>query len=256
MEKDDKSTLISTGHSFGGLMLYSALQGVFTQRYLDSRYKNTEAKAKGYGDLVVIVNPAFEAQRYYDLFTMAQDNCNSYPEQYPKLMILTSETDYATRTAFKIGRYVSVPVFEGHRSMQIDHCTCTGVNCSSDKKPFNYKEFSNDILTVGHAAAFVSHNLKKNTTQSHDDTSLYINPKTGAWSAAGLILEPLSKTRLYNPYYNVQVSRKLIGGHNDIWNKQIQFFVGELIKGIRENKGQGINYSVYCAITRTILWLA
>ncbi|MFA6052283.1 MAG: hypothetical protein WC762_06810 [Methylobacter sp.] len=101
------SRLVTIGHSFGGAVLYTALQQILEDRFIDSRKNKTfSGDANGLGDLVVLLNPAFEALRYATLYDISQDYCRGYfPSQLPKLAILTSEADWATGGVFPVGRF-------------------------------------------------------------------------------------------------------------------------------------------------------
>ena len=103
-----KSRLVLIGHSFGGAALYSATSQILADRFVDSRSgKNSVDTAKGFGDLVVLLNPAFEAMSYAPLYDMAQARCSYFDNQQPKLVVLTSESDDATKYLFPLGRMFS-----------------------------------------------------------------------------------------------------------------------------------------------------
>ena len=110
------SRLIILGHSFGGTLLYSALADVFVRRLAGELYQRppalngssaqSNAIVPGFGDLVVLVNPAFEASRYDAL----RDISRRYKfddRQTPVLMLVSAANDVATRMYFPVGRFVS-----------------------------------------------------------------------------------------------------------------------------------------------------
>jgi len=110
------SRLIILGHSFGGTLLYSALANVFVRRMAGELYASappadgssarSNAIVPGFGDLVVLVNPAFEASRYQAL----RDISTRYEfddRQTPVLLLVSSANDAATRLYFPLGRRVS-----------------------------------------------------------------------------------------------------------------------------------------------------
>lgn len=100
------SRLIVAGHSFGGAVVYSALQQIMEDRFIDSRHnKAYNDDAKGFADLVVLINPAFEALRYSSLYNLSQERCTYFENQRPRLLILTSEADSATGFFFPLGRF-------------------------------------------------------------------------------------------------------------------------------------------------------
>ena len=102
-----KTQFLIAGHSFGGKVVYSAIKGQLVANATRMERANnglTYPTATGFGDLVVLVNPAFEGSLHEPLHDAAANRC--FPEaQQPALLIVTSETDYATRMAFPIGRW-------------------------------------------------------------------------------------------------------------------------------------------------------
>jgi hypothetical protein len=106
--------LITIGHSFGGLIVYSALAQYLTERAAASTMapfskslsaqggkKLTESRTRqlaGYGDLVIIVNPAIEATRYEPIRELvASRKPEDYaPNQNPVFIEVTSDADWAT----------------------------------------------------------------------------------------------------------------------------------------------------------------
>lgn len=105
-EAGDRTQLVVTGHSFGGLVIYSALSHAIIERAahtITDKGKTRYDVARSFGDFVLLVNPAFEGSLYEPLFDIAVNRC--YPDgQRPVMMIVTSEADSATRLAFPIGR--------------------------------------------------------------------------------------------------------------------------------------------------------
>ena len=125
MEPPIKSRLVVVGHSFGGAVVYSATSQILASRFIDSREsKGFTDSAKGFGDLVVLLNPAFEALRYAPLYDLAQSRCSYFDNQRPRLAILTSVADDATKRAFPAGRIFST-MFENHDTLVREDCGYT-----------------------------------------------------------------------------------------------------------------------------------
>lgn len=106
-----KTQLVVTGHSFGGQVIYSALSNRLVERAtLIEREKDGKSIeygiAKGVGDLVVLINPAFEGSLYEPLHHAATNRCYR-ATQRPVMLIVTSEADDATKNAFPLGRRVN-----------------------------------------------------------------------------------------------------------------------------------------------------
>jgi hypothetical protein len=118
-----KTQLVIAGHSFGGLVVYSALSHALIERA--SSVSRTAAgtacdgratpgstpvtcyeTATSFGDLVVLVNPAFEASLYEPLFHVAVNRCYT-DRQRPVMLTVTSSGDSATGAAFPFGRWIN-----------------------------------------------------------------------------------------------------------------------------------------------------
>ena len=108
-ERDPKRCrLVIMGHSFGGAMIYSAVANVLKTRIVDAQVKTrvsgSDEPIVGFGDLVVLANPAFEASLYQPFQELMDRSPSVSRTQLPVLVILSSETDTTTRVFFKIGR--------------------------------------------------------------------------------------------------------------------------------------------------------
>ncbi|MDH5666707.1 MAG: hypothetical protein OEY86_01675 [Nitrospira sp.] len=229
-----KSRFVTIGHSFGGAILYTALQQILEDRFIDSRtHKTSTGNANGLGDLVVLMNPAFEALRYATLYDISQDYCRGYfRTQLPKLAILTSETDRATGWAFPAGRLFST-FFETHTTIHRHTCEKVGKDI-----PMDIAEGQADRHTVGHFSPYLTHRLiplTASTKRSKDFNYRSLQTLWAEQQASGSFLFEntelihLGKTVPNNPYLNIQVDTHLIAGHNDIWHDHIVSFVRDLI---------------------------
>jgi len=222
-----KSRLVVIGHSFGGAVVYSATSQILASRFVDSREgKGFNDTAKGFGDLVVLLNPAFEALRYAPFYDLAQARCSYFPEQVPRLAILTSEADDATGTLFPLGRVFST-VFETHHDIVRNDC----------KHTLELDEGEADRNTVGHYLPLISHTLKplgkeKNLPVANMDNMKNIwstQTPGGSTQYGSTVLTHLNKTNAQNPYLNVRVDEDIIADHNDVFNEKVMEFIRLLI---------------------------
>lgn len=224
------SRLVVLGHSFGGALIYSSLQKILADRFIDSRKGQTfSGDAKGFGDLVVLVNPAFEALRFAALHDLSQTACRRYKvlKQVPRLAVLTSESDNATRLAFPAGRVFST-MFESHVTLDRHMCTQEG------RKEVRIDEGKADRTAVGHFEPYLTHRLDPAPVMVRADLLQLITQ----WEEQspdvplnlnGSVLKSLDRTTPLNPYMNIQVDSTLIPNHNDIWGTAVQAFVADLI---------------------------
>lgn len=107
--------LIVSGHSFGGFIIYRALSQNLIERAVQMNAGDRDRHVEGdygygiassFGDLVILINPAFEGSAFESLQTVATSRC--YPDvQRPALLVITSQADDATRRTFPLGRFLS-----------------------------------------------------------------------------------------------------------------------------------------------------
>ncbi|MGY6276424.1 esterase [Methylomonas sp. MgM2] len=227
MYPDAKSRLVVIGHSFGGAVVFSATSQILASRFVNSgKGKAYTGDADGFGDLVVLLNPAFEALRYAPFYDMAQARCSYFPSQTPRLVVLTSEADDATGTLFPLGRIFST-VFETHDDINREDC---GFALELD-------EGEADRNTIGHYLPLISHTLKPFAEEkgfriaSHDNIkNIWSTQSRGGSTVFGsTVLTHLKKTTPQNPYLNIRVDEEIISDHNDVFNDRVMEFIRLLI---------------------------
>ena len=222
-----RSRFVVLGHSFGGAVVYSAIKQILASRFVDSQIGKTRTDtAKGFGDLVVLLNPAFEALQYAPFYDLAQARCSYFDNQMPKLVILTSEADNATKIAFPIGRFFST-FFETHGTLERNDC----------KHPITLDEGEADRTAAGHYWPLISHTLKPAAEAKSMQAANYADMKNlwgsqasgGSTQYGSTILTHLGKTEPLNPYLNIRVDKALIANHNDVFGDRIMEFLRLLI---------------------------
>lgn len=236
--------MLTIGHSFGGLVTYAAMGPEFLRSAV--RFKERRAGSQfdkfmsRVGDLVVIVNPAFEGARYEPLHTAGQRLCGVEPNQLPVLVVATSSADWATGVAFPLARYFSTFLERstGHEDDAI-------------------------VKAVGHNERYITHELS--LCGKDDDACRAACPAlapaaqapVGALSgttieseyrfmqrfaAAGFARRDilcggldLRATKQWhphgNPFWVVRTTRDIIGGHGDIFNSNFIAFFRQLYLG-------------------------
>ena len=229
-----KSQLVITGHSFGGLVIYEALSHALMERAAktktdDSNDATQYDVAESFGDFVMLVNPAFEGSLYEPLFHIATNRCYAV-EQRPVTMIVTSDADNATKTAFPIGRSFST-LFEHTRSTE---------------------QGKSMRQTIGHNDRYVTHNLsakkagKEEVLKKEKDCGCPHLVSTSDWDpssllniipgvigdnyGAGVELKGVGSkegdpTYASNyPYLVVKTDENLIADHNAIYSERFTTF--------------------------------
>lgn len=227
------SRLVLLGHSFGGEIIATALHQILTDRFIDSRAgKTTQAYANGFGDLVVLLNPAFEAIHFSSLYDISQQNCRIYPpRQLPKLVMLTSEADWVTKYAFPAGRFFST-LLENYSTLDRHYCDNNGAQAML------LDEAAADRTAIGHFADFRTHTLLPMSQHIMRPDEFDFRSLQQMWvkqkPAEKLMFESvelqhLNRTRPLNPYLNIYVDKALIGGHNDVWGEAVVSFIRDMI---------------------------
>ena len=192
---------------------------------------------QGFGDLVVLINPAFEALLFSPLSDMATERGTYFASQLPVLAILTSEADDATRVAFPAGRWFST-FFEKERTVTRKNGV-TGMEEQIDEGAAN-------ITAVGHFDPYKTHYLR--ATESGQAEPQTAPPAESAvrtffdvsrsWEQdkqgskitfEGSVLERSETSAGRNPYLVIRVDKELINDHNDISDPRIASFIRQLI---------------------------
>lgn len=229
--KQHNSRMVVVGHSFGGAVLYTATQQLLADRYYQTDLGFSRS-AEGFGDLTLLINPAFEALRFSTLYDIGQQQCRRYwSDQLPRLVVMTSEADLATRFAFPLGRIFST-AFETHDDIERIQCTRNG------KEPVTFSEWKADLFTIGHYKPYWTHRLNALPSITKRSEAFDYSTLETLWSQQqfggkitfeGSELFHRGVTHPLNPYLNIYVDKKLIGGHNDIWGEAVISFVRDLI---------------------------
>lgn len=183
--------------------------------------------------MVILMNSAFEALRFSSLIELSQDKCREYfPGHFPKLAVLTSESDYATKWAFPTDRIFST-MFDRHRTM--DRYECTKPSMSSSHA-IEIPQGKAKRTTIGHFEPYQTHRLAPATAASptefdlehaYFDWSASDNSKPDDYTAVDLVSK--ERTTKRNPYMNFAVEKDLMDAHNDIWGDEVLCFIRELI---------------------------
>lgn len=234
--KAGNNRLVVIGHSFGGAAVFQSTAQILASRFMlssqemDAYTKSENKTIKGIGDLVVLINPAFEAIKYAPLFDLAQAQCVYEKEQKPELIILTSTNDSATKTLFPLGRFFSTAL-EKHGEVKRNDCNM----------PITYHEAKADNITVGHFEPLQTHELKELKDLKQGNTisdegilkNAYDNINCN-WkfqnndkpiNFGSTEIKSLATTIERNPYLNIKVDPEIIKDHNDILGGKLLDFL-------------------------------
>lgn len=236
--KPHRTRFVVVGHSFGGALVFSAMSEILENGFVQTYGPDAVVSdTVGFADLVVLINPAFEAARYSALSDMANERRRYFPGQLPVLAVLTSEDDDATGTAFPMGRWLST-LFETERNAERFN-PVLGYSETIDQGSAN-------VTALGHFDPYLTHYLHANDTLAdREQASFDLSSEVQAFVQAskgwetdesgsripfdGAVLERTESSAGRNPYLNVRVDGELIRDHNDIYDPRIASFIRQLI---------------------------
>lgn len=235
---------IMIGHSFGGLILFNAISGALVEglTYREDS-GDPSAPAVRFGDMVVLLNPAFEAIRYTPVHRIVTNPHRAFKRyQAPILVSITSTADWATGWAFPLGRFVNT-LFEktaspeektaikntvGHVGLYITHKLTR-----SAEEPATCQEWK-DISTLDPAARLeqMRVNLKAEAKNNDDFFGPGRPVLKDQWVrkfCGGATLKHV-KYGANSPIWNVETDKSIIKSHGDIRGSVLANFLRQLYK--------------------------
>jgi hypothetical protein len=259
----DRTKLVVIGHSFGAAVVFNALSQTLLGRFIRSDAgcpfassaedadcrcpPNASCDVGGFGNLVVLLNPAFQALDFASLSDVSAARGSYFDSQLPLLVVLTSEADWATRYAFKVGRSFST-MLESHRTMR----RWNGFTRQEEE----IAQGTADRTAIGHFEPYRTHVLvptsateKKPPVKQAD----YLVQETPAQTERALevysevssewvddqpggsihfdrsTLTRNSTSAGQNPYLVAYVDGELIRDHGDVFNENIVEFIEQIV---------------------------
>jgi len=233
----DRVHLLTVGHSFGALIDFQTLNNDISSGLLGDQ----RGRAYGFGDITVLLNPAFEGERVSTLFDAATHR-SAYPNeivaadpvqpaqpadrahwppgaQMPTVVTLQSRGDWATQFLFPAARFFTSP-FENTPGAHEYSRGLTAVGWVRD-----YQTHDLSLISPGgkdtcddsgpHPAWFCPFDL------AHEDS----NPLPLNLHWAGSPTLPA-----YLPLWTVAVDTSIMADHDDIWNPSIIRFVARIFR--------------------------
>jgi hypothetical protein len=233
--KFNNSRLITIGHSFGASVLLSVSKN---EVYRDL-VPNRDSPEKPWDVLTILINPAIEAIHFLPLYELPEekariDSSIYHFAQVPRIAVFTSETDWATKYAFKAGRFFST-LFESHKTI---------VRKNRNNKDLVLSESQMDIETIGHFKPFVTHELIVTSSGSKEPTTCDALPQSwqgglldqtrderwvGRFKESGTSLAHLGNSPAFSPVWVVRVASDIIPDHGAIWGDRFNCFLEELV---------------------------
>ena len=234
-----KVRVILIGHSFGGLILYNAIsESLIESLTYDADSGDESAPALRFGDMIVLLNPAFEATRYTPLHRIAtQRKYTRY--QAPIFVSITSTADWATGKAFPIGRFFNT-IFEttasaeenkannntiGHMPLYITHRLALNKDEPASCAGWKYLR----DVEVGDRPRQMALNL---AAEANNNNAFFAGsttlPKNWSRSFCGGAVLTHTQYDPNSPVWNVETGKEIIASHDDISGPVLTNFLRQL----------------------------
>jgi hypothetical protein len=197
--------------------------------------------------VIILLNPAFEASRHYNLNDLATSTSRYPDDQRPVLAIFTSEGDWATHYAFPLGRFFST-LFENYRGdAKHDDQSKANREAVGWFTPFRTHQLVYDAdakaqTPEGHSTLDVREKKPKHKLPDPaqlDRSMTNVRHQRGRWipnserpveySFDDCVLKPESSYREGDPILVVSVDPRIMKDHDDIGDKVLINFLREFI---------------------------
>jgi len=253
--RKEASRLVVIGHSLGGTIVFEALANIYKERLAEAwpgrDVNGRSAVVSGFGDLVLLVNPAFEAERWHSIHELATSFVSFSKNQRPLLVVASSETDLPTIRYFPIAQRFGTML----------------------QKTRDEEQRRALVTSIGHYEPFITHHLRRGDLPPDDRsevpsdfditncvakippippaanlTALLAKPVDGGepdegWGAQPCVAErhlgPLLLTcgpnvQRGNPFWVVRVAPNVLHQHNGFFNPYFLVFARDLVLGSLE----------------------
>jgi len=236
-EKKNFMGLVLTGHSLGAQVLFKSVAPTLERSLIQSTkpfagtgivdetkkmFADGKDPVSGIGDIVLLLNPAFEAyqfERFHRLYRSRRYD----GRQQPIMFVVSSENDYANAVAFPLSRFFSLPFRPMFRSEEQGELFSSALGKYAPQQTHRLEP-----LPVG---------AKPNLCPVGDADCLDAEDLSGTVRTKSAQLRPLDKEALtYSPVIVANTSKEIVNGHNQIFLPQFVSFVSDYVSEIEFKK--------------------
>ncbi|HHJ16054.1 MAG TPA: alpha/beta hydrolase [Gammaproteobacteria bacterium] len=223
------NVMVVIGHSFGGAIVVSATTEVLAER-AENQARNG-AQAKTLGDLIIVLNPAIEANQSLSLIETALHN--NYPNgQTPLFISLSSDADWATHYTFPAGQTLGLLLTWHQHDLQRER-----YYDRLSKEHLVLKEEHLDATAVGNFAPYLTHRLSAEPAGDTHRLSLTTCeqvpdrcvPEGWTTLSGHPTFGPLPENY---PLHFIKTDKSVMKGHNDIFNPVVRAFILGIIDDV------------------------
>jgi hypothetical protein len=233
-----KDLTIMIGHSFGARILFTATSQVLVdevQRQHPGFVKSSYGVMSGPADLILLINPAFEASIFTAMNSVRRPASNWWesisPRQQPLLLAIGTENDWATRRAFPLGQFVEFARRKrqretlGNYKEYFTHSLQAVEQGQLRQQPGSPWSHSN--ATASRCANELAPKVQPELGGPEEQNSFWYD----SFQAAGLILLRTATRQPGNPFLVACTTSDIIDGHNGIWGNRFKsWIIGFLVE--------------------------
>jgi hypothetical protein len=253
--RKEASRLVVIGHSLGGTIVFEALANIYKTRLgeaLPGRdVDGKSAVVSGFGDLVLLVNPAFEAERWHSIHELAASYVSFSKKQRPLLVVASSETDLPTNRYFPIAQRFGTMLQKtrdeqqrralitsiGHYEPFITHHLRRGDLPPDDRSevPSDF-DITNCVAKIPQIppAANLTALFEKRVDEGERDEGWGAEPCVAERHLGPLLLTCGPNVQRGNPFWVVKVAPNVLHQHNGFFNPYFLVFARDLVLGSLE----------------------
>jgi pimeloyl-ACP methyl ester carboxylesterase len=250
--RKEASRLVVIGHSLGGTIVFEALANLYKARLAEAwpgRDVNGDSGiVSGFGDLVLLVNPAFEAERWHSIHELAASFVSFSKNQKPLLVVASSETDLPTSRYFPIAQRFGTMLQETRDEEQrralitsigqyepfVTHHLRRGDLPPDDRSevPSDY-DITNCVAKMPQIppAANLTALFEKRVDGGERDEGWGAEPCVAERHLGPLLLTCGPNVQRGNPFWVVRVAPNVLHQHNGFFNPYFLVFARDLVFG-------------------------
>jgi pimeloyl-ACP methyl ester carboxylesterase len=219
----NKPVLVVVGHSFGGMVVYSALAQSLIEA---ATFEQGGQIEPSFADLVLLVNPAFEATRYLPIHSLVKQG--RFPINQPPIFIsITARNDSATGLAFPVAawlatRWEHVRTWEQRKAL---------IHTMGHLPWMKTHEVTYDPAAVTGARASAATSSPEVLAAERQPSDPSYHERVAGWErhfAGGAVLRHTAMDP-DNRFWVVQASKEVIDGHNGIFGDVFLGFIRKLV---------------------------
>jgi pimeloyl-ACP methyl ester carboxylesterase len=243
--KPNGTRLVVIGHSFGGAIVFSALDNILKKSTMASvlPFERNETNTVGVItagniDLVVLLNPAFETLLYSGLAEATMNCTNFNPSQTTVLMTIGAENDQATGTSFPMGQFF--PTLLQNFNPKTDERVMNRTALGHYTRYFDYELSSNTATNSDDATASDTKHQKMPITRrtkadfqaaarsSTNGIASSLSTLAGShWKLMPYLGKP--EPPLHTPFLVISATPDIVNNHTGIWKPALIEFLRDFI---------------------------